>query len=236
MYYTGNKEGFAETYMALQAESVSIVVVGEMNPAIHHPSWYRRVGICDATSEEKALDDKATVCSPAGSQFSTSDFHITCLPDRWVVKTVADDAADRILEVALRTFLEKLPETPLTAYGFNFDCHIKTKHKDTRPILAGLFNELPIRPNNFNCLSASFRAASGEKGRITRLQIEPSGDRDDCVFISHNFHYDVDDESSIDTEANLAKAEAEARDRFKVDKGTASEYRDEIDSAIAKLT
>ncbi len=233
MYYTGNKEGVAQTYMAIHAESVSIVIAGDMNPAIHHPSWYRRVGICDATAEEAALNDKNTVCTPAASQFSTSDFYISCSSDKWLVRTIAEDAVDRILDIAVRTFLEKLTETPVTAYGFNFDCHIKTKYEDTRPVFAGLFNGLPIMPKDFEARSASFRAASGEKGRITSLQVEPSGVRDNCVFIAHNFHYDLDDESLSNTES---KTESEARERFRVDREVAGVYRDEIDAAIGKLT
>ena len=88
-----------------------IVIAGNMNPAIHHPAWYKMVG---ALSEDElvstgalgenqqgerqtsvtnwvlspSLPTNLTVCTAAFSQFTAGKIRIACLPQHWTITTI----------------------------------------------------------------------------------------------------------------------------------------------------
>ena len=70
--------------MAEPAELYSIVIVGSMNPRIHHPAWYEAVKILSA---EEASAASLVACTPMASQFQLPGLNIICLQDRWEIQT-----------------------------------------------------------------------------------------------------------------------------------------------------
>src|SRR6202030_1678960 len=100
----------------------SIVVIGLMNPAIHHPSWYQSMQLLDKQEVDYAGSASALVpivLAPQIAQFAVQEFKIVCLSNRWEIQTQRPEAVDRILKVASRVF-EILDHTPVNAFGFNF--------------------------------------------------------------------------------------------------------------------
>src|SRR6266516_4152417 len=82
----------------------SIVVAGSMNPRIHHPSWYRLVGIISESEAEVALNDEETFCVPPGAHFKLpSGCEIGCQLDRWSIQTDREDQTEKILEITAQT-------------------------------------------------------------------------------------------------------------------------------------
>ena len=109
----------------------SVVVVGAMNPVIHHPAWYHAMSIITQSELEESLR-KPVVVIPQFAQFASDSFSIVCLPDRWQVSCDTADG-ERIVALAKATF-EKLYHTPVTAYGVNHNFHAET----TKQILSTL--------------------------------------------------------------------------------------------------
>ena len=50
---------------------------------------------------------------------------------------------ERVREIASKTFTV-LEHTPVSAYGFNFNCHQATELKDVRAVLARFIESLPL--------------------------------------------------------------------------------------------
>lgn len=102
------------------ADQFTVVVVGNMNPALHHPTWY----LVDDQSLERdvkaALDAGRVVATSAFSSFEGERVAIQCTPERWVITASKRGDFSLALTLANRTF-ERLYETPLTAFGFNLD-------------------------------------------------------------------------------------------------------------------
>jgi hypothetical protein len=129
--------------MAEPAELFGIVVVGNMNPRIHHPAWYEAVGIL--SSEESFFDkDRPLTCTPMFSQFQLADFAVSCSEVRWEIQTQDPKKLERILDFTGRAF-DVLKHTPITAFGLNFHFVRPTGLQDVGKRLAELVNALPLR-------------------------------------------------------------------------------------------
>ncbi len=113
----------AEVSYELKGASFSVVVVGAMNPSIHHPIWYRHVGLLDEQEEKVALE-KPAILLPVPmrmASFETESFQISCQHDRWQILTTNPACADRILSLTEKLFDVLLSHTPVTQFGYNFD-------------------------------------------------------------------------------------------------------------------
>src|SRR4029077_17732685 len=124
----------AET-AAVSPNFYSIVVVGRMNPAIHHPTWYHYLKLLDENERDFALAAPSMVSTPQINQFVAPAFTIICLPERWEIQTVKHEFVDRILLVASKVF-QTLDHTPINAYGFNFHAHRNTSVSNTGEVLS----------------------------------------------------------------------------------------------------
>src|SRR5712692_7798773 len=121
---------------ATATDTYSIVVAGSMNPAIHHPAWYKAIG---ALSDEELqttgavvhvgsvppaqFSAGAAICTPAISQFTAGRIRIACIVGQtWTIVTTDQNLWARIRDVAISVF-EALGHTPVSAYGLNFTFH-----------------------------------------------------------------------------------------------------------------
>jgi hypothetical protein len=126
--------------MATPAELYSIVIVGNMNPRIHHPAWYEAVRIL---SPEEARAALLLACTPMFSQFQLPGSTILCMQERWEVQTQDAEKLERMLDIAGRTF-DTLKHTPIAAFGLNFHFVRPTGLPDVGRRLAELVNGLPL--------------------------------------------------------------------------------------------
>ena len=122
----------------------SIVVVGAMNPSIHHPAWYRPMDIL-TEEESKRSEESGMILAVTQqiSQFSSGAFTVVCEPHRWQVQTRHETQLQRLREIADKTF-EILYHTQVSAFGFNFTYHRKTSLSEVNTTLAMLIESLPI--------------------------------------------------------------------------------------------
>lgn len=177
--------------MTLHIESAenSLVVLGFMNPSIHHPSWYRRAGLLDADAEELAQKDENLICSPTLAQFQIASLSIMCLPNQWRVATTDEDTLERIVKLGVEVFDRKLPETPITASGLNFNYHVSTDRPDTGLYLSEIVERSPLGMISTSATWATLKTRAVNERGHTETRVEPSSLAKNCLFIASNYHY-----------------------------------------------
>lgn len=114
-----------------------------MNPAIHHPQWYRAVDLISESELSQVISVAgAVVIVPQLSHFKLGAIEVQCLQNRWIVKTTERGEIDRIFEVAAAVF-RRLGDTPVRAFGVNFEC-LHDSAKDLRATLRIGLKETPL--------------------------------------------------------------------------------------------
>jgi hypothetical protein len=176
-------------------EGFSIVLRGSMNPAIHHPAWYRAVGALSEDEAKEALSSEF-VFLPQIANFQTKALVVTCQPDRWQVATLprANQAAtlptanmERTVELAVQVFDKKLPETPMSAIGLNFNHHFGVGGA-AREKLAILVASLPLGLDSVDNASAKISYTVSTAAGLLRTDLEPSNKVQDGLYIGFNAH------------------------------------------------
>lgn len=168
----------------------SIVVAGSMNPALHHPGWYKSQNFIDQQEQDSAVTAQPLVTTPQFSNFVAPEFTIVCLPDRWEIQTAKSQAMDRILSVACAVF-EALKHTPVGAYGFNFITNREVGVPNAGQTLAEALARLPFGfPATEDTEGEISFTAKGEKQKIT-LVISKSILGDSFASIRFNAHHEI---------------------------------------------
>ena len=118
----------------------NIVVVGAMNPRIHHPSWYELVNLLSPEQAKEALASSATFGLPGIAQLSAPSLGLTisCNEQKWTVQTENRERTSLLQGITFRVFDELLKHTPVSAYGFNIIYRRETRCPSVGRFLADL--------------------------------------------------------------------------------------------------
>ncbi len=175
------------------AEFYSIVVVGAMNPRIHHPIWYRTIdAIGDQELSSATNPDNAEnpVVTPVYSQFEIPSANVTvsCQPDRWEIKTTSPGCVNQLIAIASKVF-DRLRETPVTAYGINSVVNRRTAAPVVRVALAQLISKLGLGLPAENALGPRVGAKFVKGDHTVTVDIRASAISDEMVFIAYNSEY-----------------------------------------------
>ena len=103
------------TPRAPDAEELSIVLLGSLNPGIFHPEWFRRQEILLPQEAEEA---RIEAVSPQVTEVRFLAMKLDVFPDRLVLETTDVSRAEKLQDVLLN-ILAKLPHTPVIACGLN---------------------------------------------------------------------------------------------------------------------
>ena len=103
-------------------EGWQLSIGGAMNPAIHHPGWYKLVGIITDEQMKAAMAGRPT-SGPLSSSFAFEELQITCHPTGWAIASAKVDDLERPVKIAAELFDKHLPHTPINNYGFIFSFH-----------------------------------------------------------------------------------------------------------------
>jgi hypothetical protein len=105
----------------------TIAVGGAMNPAIHHPLWYKTIGAIDEAEYEASIKTPFNTTTQLLSQlrFANSRLAIQCQPNEWTIQGFDEVSWPKMVTIASLVF-EKLNETPVSSYAF-----VTQKHLDT---------------------------------------------------------------------------------------------------------
>jgi hypothetical protein len=185
---------------------ISLVVVGHMNPAIHHPGWYLRNGLISEKEFEVAIAGGDLVTLPQLAQFTADPIQINCDPRRWRASALHGTDPERVASIARTVFDEKLQETPVGALGINFEMHLGTTCKSVAERLAELACTLPFE---FQCKAgSSARITFTEKSDLGQFscKIEPSVRSAETLFLGFNIHVEFPVSENVPSQFSLHQA------------------------------
>ena len=94
---------------APDAEEISIVLLGSLNPGIFHPEWFRRQEILSPQDAEAA---NIKIVSPEVTEVLFLDMKLDVFPNRLVLETLDASRAEKLQDIVVN-ILSKLPHTPL---------------------------------------------------------------------------------------------------------------------------
>jgi hypothetical protein len=164
----------------------AIVIVGAMNPAIHHPGWYRAVELITEVELTTALQ-AGPASSQAFARFRFDGIEIFCLQDRWQIQG-PETSGTRLLKLAMETFA-RLDETPVSAFGVNNDFHIETVLPDVAAKLATMSAEAGFGLGDIGpASSATFVLVHSGPDCTFRTTIAPSPRGPQYLSVLHNTH------------------------------------------------
>ena len=173
----------------MTVQHLSIVVLGSMNPAIHHPTWYKLTGIITDVEHDQATQHPI-FCTPHFSSFQASNFAVQCLAQRWEVATQLGESEERILQVAVATF-KKLYETPLAAYGFNHNYEVETSSDNVAHRLVDLASRTGLGFPIAEGAQATLEFVEPSGGCLFKTRVSPSSRGPSYVSFAHNAQYQV---------------------------------------------
>lgn len=185
-----------------------------MNPLIHHPEWYRHLGLLTGPEVDAALTNPSTICSQPVANMVLPSLVITCQLERWEIQSPDPAQKGRLLDVATKVF-EVLGETPIRAFGFNFNFEYPTGMENVDSYLSTLLATLPLSMEGGTWASFSWRR--DEADRQTNAVLSPAKKDHAAFLLTNNFHYPIRAQGKFDLTPLLRShfdgdaAEAEAR-------------------------
>ena len=130
--------------MALSIEpeisGCSVVMLGDFNPAIVHPSWLHAAGVEGNISE--AITDVQIVIREISS-FRIDTRTYTVMPDRFTLETSTAPWV-AVADIIRQIFEELLVHTPIRAFGINRTVHFNVSSIKARTKIGR--NLAPIKP------------------------------------------------------------------------------------------
>lgn len=173
-------------------DNYSIVVLGNMNPSIHHPLWYQRLELVNDEEVTSALDSDNTLCTPTVSHIAFPEFSIKCQRDRWEINTAKRENCERLSNIASEVF-QALDHTQLSAIGINVSLHIDTQIDNVPDYLATIVESTGLSlPDKQEPRTATLQYQVGADERRRTIKIEPSVLDTNKVFVGQNIHYDIE--------------------------------------------
>ena len=103
--------------LSRSGERYSIVILGALNPAILHPSWFQRYNLLPQGEAEGATVE---IVSPQVTVFETTWLRLEATQQRLVVSTTLASHVSPLRDVVAGA-LSLLSHTPTTAVGLNFN-------------------------------------------------------------------------------------------------------------------
>jgi hypothetical protein len=183
------------------------VALGSFNPAILHPEWLSRhkilpeeeiVGLFAEPLRKEIPELGAIiefgqnfVVSPTQTSLHLKSFILNVTREKFEIRCEKREKFPLMIDSVKKIFL-LLSETPIKAYGLNFDEHIKFD-KTLSEIAANFFTETDNIKKVFGDDFLVGHKIIAKVGEATlTFNFEPSPVMDDGVFFKFNFHYDND--------------------------------------------
>ncbi|MCR4303875.1 MAG: hypothetical protein NUV63_06565 [Gallionella sp.] len=98
-------------------EVLSIVFIGDFNPAIYQPSWFAAKGLMREAEAESA---QVSMIHPEYAGFSTDWFKLEVTREKFTITTTSAAFKTRLRDLVISAF-NILSQTPIRQMGINFD-------------------------------------------------------------------------------------------------------------------
>lgn len=211
-------------------ERCAIVLLGNFNPAILQPEWFLKHSLLPSEQIEDLLAEPSVKEIPEigltleyGQAFSVSNDRafvnfksLRLIARRNKLEIIPEDGDSFSL---ISNFITKLfhilEETPLTAYGINFNEHYKFSESYDET-----FSRFFDKSDNLHRffgedLTCGCTLITKKVGAIFTLKLQPSEKLEDGVFLKANFHYDISDEGGRALVSNFRENLRLTTDLFK---------------------
>jgi len=185
----------------LEAYTLSVVLIGDFNPAIVQPFWLANRKLI---REQEAQNAKIDIVHNEISKFSIGWASIEVTRDRFEIKTSQAPYFEPLRDLVVEIF-KILKETPLKSFGLNhlkyFDLRDKEHHYNFGDKLAPLnnWNQNLNDPRLFNLEIVEIQRKDGKKGQY-RIRVQPPDiqlSTNFGVLININDHLDLETENII---------------------------------------
>jgi len=148
---------------------VSVVFLGNFNPAIFTPAWFALHDLLPRQATENA---ELQVAHPGLTLFSTEWLHLHVVTDRFEASTQREPYV-RVPDLLVRVFSEHLHHTPLKAFGINRDIHFRVADQVERDRIGGLL--APAEPWGPWKDELGLGGDRGGMASLTMAQTRPEG-------------------------------------------------------------
>ena len=188
-----------------EISGVSVVLLGEFNPAIFTPAWFAMHGLLPESAAESAMLE---VAHQRVTAFSTDWLRLEVTHNRFSINTLQAPYI-RLRDLVARVFKEHLYYTPLNAFGINRDVHFQVSSLTVRDRMGRTL--APVEPwgtwrhalgldgesGGMTSLTMSQNDPEGRpKGGRINVKVEPSnriGQGRLGVYVQVNDHYAIND-------------------------------------------
>lgn len=175
----------------VSVEDLSIVMLGDFNPKIFHPTWFAKEGLL---RESEADDAKIEVVHQDVAAFSTGWLTVQVLRDRFTASVKVDAYGSHLSDLVGGTF-EKLRHTPVRQMGMNVVRRVRFKTEEDWHAFGHLI--LPKSPWDGVISNPGLRAAymqgerSDDRAGYVLIIIEPDFKTTSDVLVRVNDHYEL---------------------------------------------
>ncbi|MBI5478902.1 MAG: hypothetical protein HY906_08605 [Deltaproteobacteria bacterium] len=174
-----------------EVEGLSIVLVGNFNPAIFQPTWLARQGlISDAAATNAEID----IIRPELTSFKVGGLKLLVQLDRFQAEAVTPDEAGRVRDLVVGTF-RILEHTPVRQMGINRHMHFRMASETVwhavghRLAPKEAWKGLLENPGTRSLVIEGQRP--GSPSRRFAVTVQPSQRVQPGVYIGTNEHYEA---------------------------------------------
>ena len=152
-----------------EISGVTIVLLGNFNPAIFTPAWFALHGLLP---ESAATNAELQVAHQRSTAFSTDWLRLTVTADRFAVET-SQPPHIRPRDLVARVFRERLSHTPISALGINRDVHFQVPSLAERDQIGRTL--APVKPWGAWGQDLGLDGEHGGMTSLTMSQLRPEG-------------------------------------------------------------
>lgn len=126
----------SDLLMIEKYKGVSVVLLGNFNPLMYHPTWFAKNGIISDEDANNIISDKDAklILSPGLTIFQTSNLQFNISPDRFTVESKKEPLI-LVKDAVLKSF-EKLLSLTIKAMGVNYSSHIELESNHQKQLFA----------------------------------------------------------------------------------------------------
>lgn len=193
----------------LQISSLTIVLVGDFNPAIVQPFWLANKKLI---REQEGKDAKIDVIHNELSQFDISIGSIQVTNDKFIIGTSNEGFYEPVRDLVIGTF-KTLSETPIRAIGLNHIFHFSFPTEKqyiefgNRLVPLSPWQKFFVEPRILDLEIIDRKVKDRDHGYY-RIKIQPSSEKLTTpygVVFSINDHYDVGGKQEDERNGTLIK-------------------------------
>ena len=151
-----------------EISGVSIVLVGNFNPAIFTPAWFV---LHDLLPKHTTDEAKLEIAHPEITAFSTEWLHLQVAKDRFVARTQKEPYI-QVRDLLVRVFKDHLSHTPLQAFGINREVHFRVASRSERDRIGRLL--APVEPWGQWGKKLGLDSEDGGMSSLTMMQTNPA--------------------------------------------------------------